>query len=250
MSKGDVLSQRQRRRDRYRGCRVCGVRGEQCLQCDAGEQLVALHGYANLVLVVDGSFVPHDRGVRRSSGWGGAGLVLVRGGIRGEILASRACGFLAESSTDAERHAIIRGARWAPGVVIYTDARDLPTLLGIPTLACNYLPAGQRAAAHDLAHRLSVEGRSRDAPPQAQTDPEITDLRANLSKHERKQAGVAILLAHARLDPAFNGDFVKIAESLGWTSGRFWRDNPAIKIATEIWAETAKPVDQPGNFTE
>jgi hypothetical protein len=239
VSKGDLDGQRQRRRDRYRGCRICGVRGEQCLQCGGAEQLVALHGYAHLTLVVDGSFVPHDRGVRRSSGWGGAGLVLVRGGIRGEILASRACGFLAETSTDAERHAIIRGARWAPGVVIYTDQRDLPDLLGIPTLDVQYLPAGQRTAAHDLAHRLSVEGRSRDAPPEAQTDLEITDLRANLTKHERKQAGVAILLAHARLDPAFDGNFVKIAERLGWTSGRFWRDNPAIRIATEIWTSTS-----------
>lgn len=214
------------------------MRGEPCGRCDVGEQLVALHGYANLVLIVDGSFVPHDRGVRRSSGWGGAGLVLVRGGIRGEILASRACGFLAESSTDAERHAIIRGARWAPGVMIYTDARDLPALLGIPTLNVKFLPAQHLAAAHDLAHRLSVEGRNRDAPPEAQTSLEIVDLRANLTKHERKQAGVTILLARAHLDPTFSGDFTKIAESLGWTSGKYWRNNPAIRIATALWNHT------------
>ena len=85
--KGDLNGQRQRRRDRYRGCRICGVRGEQCTQCDAGEQLVALHGHGNLVLIVDGSFVPHDRGARRSPGWGGAGLVLVLGGVHGEVIA-------------------------------------------------------------------------------------------------------------------------------------------------------------------
>jgi hypothetical protein len=237
--KGDRAGQKQRRRDRYRGCRICGVRGERCTQCDVGAQLVALHGYANLELIVDGSFVPHDHGVRRSSGWGGAGLVLVRGGIHGEILAGQACGFLAASSTDAERHAIIRGARWAPGVVIHTDLRDLPSTLGIPTLNVQWLPEVQRSTAYDLAHRLSVEGRCRDAPPEAQTNLEIASRIAGLTKHDREQAGAKILLAHARTDPAFDGDFTKIAQILGWTSGKYWRNNPAIRIATEIWTSTS-----------
>lgn len=163
--------------------------------------------------------------------------MLVRGA---EILASRACGFLAESSSDAERHAIVRGARWAPGVAIYTDARQLPDLK-TPSLVVHYLPPERRTAAHYLAHRLSVEGRCRDAPPEAQTDLEIVRLRSELTKRQRKLAGVEILLKHARNDPAFDGDFTKIAERLGWTSGRRWRENPTIRIAVERWKVLAAP---------
>lgn len=234
--RGDRLNQRQRRRDRYRGCRVCGIRGESCAGCGVGAQIVAQHGAAGLVLIVDGSFVPHEKGARRSSGWGGAGLVLTRGGIHGKVLADRACGFLAQSSTDAERHAIIRGARWAPGVEIYTDCRELPIALAeIPTLRVQYLPPGRRSAVHARAHLLSVEGRCRDAPPEGQTDAEMTRLRSGLTKRERKQAAVDLLLEKARAESTFDGDFVKVAESLGWTSGKRWRDNPLIRIAAEAW---------------
>lgn len=160
VGKGDIRSQRQRRRDRYRGCHVCGVRGEHCTECDLGVQLVAIHGYASLALMVDGSFVEssHD-----DLGHGGAGLVLVRGN---EILTSRACGFRASSSSDAEFHAVIRAARWAPGVAIYTDAQDLPNKIirSSPGLVVRYLPPHKRTEAHQLAHRLSVEGRCREAP--------------------------------------------------------------------------------------
>ena len=173
IDKGDIRGQHRRRRDRYRGCRVCGVRGVQCTECSLGVQLVAIHGCASLMLVVDGSFVPagacnaprihreryaklKDQIAKSHPDWtadrveaalvealtgappcddlghGGAGLVLVRGG---EILASQACGFRASSSSDAECHAIIRGARWVPGVAIYTDDCALPAKMirTIPT---------------------------------------------------------------------------------------------------------------------
>jgi len=233
--KGDIRSQHQRRRDRYRGCRVCGVRGEHCTECDLGAQIVAIQGYASLALVVDGSFVEsrHD-----DLGHGGAGLVLV---CREKILASRACGFRASSSSDAEFHAVIRASRWAPGVAIYTDAQDLPNkiLRGSPGLVVSYLPPHERGEAHQIAHRLSVEGRCREAP---ETIPalgiEFAGARGTLTKSQRLKKGAELLLEHARKDPAFDGDFTALAERLGWTSGRLWRNNPAIRIASDRWRTT------------
>lgn len=242
--KGDLRSQRQRRRDRYRGCRVCGVRGEQCTECGLGEQLVAIHGYSALSLVVDGSFVEsrHD-----DLGHGGAGLVLVSN-ARTEILASRACGFRASSSSDAEFHAVIRAGRWAPGVAIYTDARDLPVKMAKvnPDLVVYYLNPNDRKDAYALAHRLSVEGRCREAP---ETIPAVglafAADRSNLTKSQRKAKGADLLLEAARHDPSFDGDFTALAERLGWTSGRLWQRNPSIQIATKRWLAQHATIETP-----
>lgn len=83
VGRGDIPRQRARRRDRYRGCPVCGLRGSQCTECDLGAKLVALHGFTDLALVVDGSFVASSQAdesfvapPQDSSGHGGAGLVL------------------------------------------------------------------------------------------------------------------------------------------------------------------------------
>jgi hypothetical protein len=233
VGKGDIPGQRRRRRDRYRGCRVCGLRHVQCTECRLCAQLVAIHGYAHLSLVVDGSFVESPGG--DNLGHGGAGLVLVRGE---EILASRACGFRVLSSSEAEFHAVIRAARWAPGVAIYTDARDLPaTIVGVnPRLAVHYLGPNDRAAAYELAHRLSVEGRCRDAPETiSAAGVEFAASRPTLSKAERRRAGAALLLEHAARDPGFDGDFFALAERLGWNSSGRWRENPSIQIAAQRW---------------
>lgn len=241
--KGDVRGQRQRHKARYRGCRVCGVRGVQCTECGLGAQLVAIHGYAHLALVVDGSFV-EDPDAVDGLGHGGAGLVLIRGA---EILASRACGFRVPGSSDAEYHAIIRAARWAPGVEIYTDSRDMPDrfVRVNPDLVVRYLVPSQRSEAYVLAHRLSVEGRCRDAPQtMSSAGIEFVTQRAADTKNQRRmkalRRSVALLLERASADPAFNGDFAAIAEQLGWNTGRFWQGNPAIRIATARWAATLK----------
>ncbi len=241
VGKGDLRSQRQRRRDRYRGCRVCGIRGAQCTECGLAAQIVAIHGYANLSLVVDGSFVESRRDDLSGLGHGGAGLVLVRGET---ILASRACGFRASSSSDAEFHAVIRAARWASGVAIYTDARDLPIKMARvnPDLAVHYLDPRHRTEAYVLAHRLSVEGRCRDAPETlSPAGIEFVTQRASLTKNQRKvralRRSVSLLLEHAQKDPTFNGDFTAIAARFGWTSGRCWQNNPAIRIAAQRWLE-------------
>lgn len=238
--KGDIRSQRQRRRDRYRGCRICGMRDVECTECNLGRQLVAVHGYASLSLVVDGSFVESQRNDEIGLGHGGAGLVLIYGK---EIVASRACGFRTANSSDAELQAVIRGGRWAPGVTVYTDAIDLPIkMIRInPDLAVHYLDPKSRRAhadAYVLAHRLSVEGRCREAP---ETIPlvglEFAAGRSLRSKATRRRMGADLLLEHARRDPAFDGNFTALAERLGWTSGRRWQDNPAIRIATDRWAK-------------
>jgi hypothetical protein len=230
VGKGDIPGQRRRRRDRYRGCRVCGIRGVHCDECARGKQLVAIHGYAKLSLVVDGSFVQH-----RGLGHGGAGLVLVHGA---EVVASRACGFRAAGSADAEFQAIIRASRWATGVAIYTDAKDLPAMMVRinPHVIVHYLEQNARAEAYLLAHRLSVEGRGRDAPETiSPAGLEVAAERPSLSKAQRKRKGAELLLEHAQRDPSFDGDFTALAARLGWTSGRRWQDNPAIRIAAASW---------------
>jgi hypothetical protein len=258
VGRGDIPRQRARRRNRYRGCPVCGLRGSQCTECGLGAKLVALHGLTDMALVVDGSFMsplqvdgplvgpPQDSNghggtglasPQDSSGHGGAGLVLLRGK---EVLASRACGFSATSSSDAELHAVIRAARWAPGVPIYTDVRELPAKMALinPALVVHYLAPGRRGVAYALAHRLSIEGRCRVAP---QTTPrlgiEFAAERPQHSRAGRRRMAAELLLARALRDPNFSGDFSAIAAQLGWTSGPRWKDNPAIRIASQLWLE-------------
>ena len=239
LGKGNIVAQRRRRKDRYRGCPVCGIRGAQCTECDRGKELVALHGRDRLVLVVDGSFV---EATGEGPGHGGAGLVLVDEEID-EIVASRACGFAAEGSSDAELHAVIRAARWAPGVAIYTDSRDLPAKVQSfnPRLSVHYLVPNDRGEAYAMAHRLSVVGRCREAP---NTVPAVgidyAASRSELSRAQRKARGVELLLERARMEPNFDGDFIALADRLGWTSGKHWRDNPSIRIAADRWASLVK----------
>lgn len=240
--KGDIPGQRRRHRDRYRGCRVCGLRGQHCGECDEGRRVVAAHRGEDLCLVVDGSFVPkvRERG-EHSPGDGGAGLVLVRGSVRtGEVLATRACGFAAVNSSDAEFQAVIRGARWAPGVPIYTDVRTFPDELAMvnPRLVVRYLLDHDQCPAYHVAHRLSVEGRCRQAPESAgPSGPEVAIERAGKTRAERRRMGVDLLLEQAAADPAFDGNFETLAERMGWTSGKLWRENPAIKKAAAAWAQ-------------
>lgn len=237
IGKGDIPSQRTRRRGRYRGCFVCGLRGAQCTECGLGSKLVALHGLTDLALVVDGSFVdPLQTSPQDGSGHGGAGLVLLRGK---EVLASRACGFSATSLSDAELHAAIRGARWAPGVPIYTDARELPAKMTLvnSTLVVHYLVPERRGVAHALAHRLSIEGRCRVAPLTPCLGVEFPAERLQHSKAARRRMAAELLLERALRDPNFSGDFSAIAAQLCWTLGPRWQENPAIRIASQRWLE-------------
>jgi hypothetical protein len=208
---------------------------------------VAVFGYANLALIVDGSYRPpvgreHER--RPGHSYGGAGLVLVRltGKMtkirKSEVIANRACGFTASSSSEAEFQAVIRGARWAPGVTIYTDCRSTAEYLGHRELCVRYLNlAGGKWRTHDLAHLLSVQGQCRDAPSDGGAAIAKATRNIGRSDRQRRMGGVDILLEKARNDPAFDGDFVALAERLGWTSGRWWRDNPLLVIAAGRWEQ-------------
>lgn len=161
VGKGDVASQRKRRKSRYRGCRVCGIpNAKWCAECRVVVDVLSLHWSPALSLIVDGGFMSvseerSDAGV----GYGGAGLVLVD--AVGAVIASRSCGFMAEGSSDAELHAVIRGARWTPGVTIYTDSESTcgTVVRRGGQLDVRFLHPHERTHAHELAHRLSVEGR-------------------------------------------------------------------------------------------
>lgn len=107
-----------------------------------------------MVVVVDGSHGDGD--------YCGAGLVLVKGGPLGEVVDSTYCVFRCSCSGEAERQAIIRGAAWAPGVVVYSDNKSVSTSSQTMNRAVRYLrhrPGWGRGKAHQLAHRLSVKGR-------------------------------------------------------------------------------------------
>jgi hypothetical protein len=160
------------RQRRHRGCWVCGKRfikdhslstalRHTCQECLEGRTLLLSITLDTFFLIVDGSFVPWN-GERdaRTNGAAGAGLVLVNS-TTNEIVAKRSCGFEARHSNDAERQAVIRGARWIPGVVIYTDSEGMITKLRNETLRdIRFLPRPWRGLhTYGLAHQLSVQGR-------------------------------------------------------------------------------------------
>lgn len=242
-------AQRRRRKRRYRGCRVCGIRGIEggCQECGQGRSLVLAHGADRLSLVVDGSF---------KDGYGGAGLVLLLGDIYGQVVAERACGFAAENASDAEFQAIIRGARWVPDVVIWTDedAVARKAMRGSPALDVRYLTPGKRngqrakkhggggrvvfgIAAYELAHTLSVAGRCREDPSASGAEVTIASRKEGLSRAARLRLGTELLLEAAAREPAFDGDFYALAERLGWARSGRWRDNPNIRAAAERWLQ-------------
>lgn len=114
----------------------------------------------------------------------------------------------------------------APRVLVIAASIDVGTRLD----------PNARKEAYALAHRLSVEGRCREAP---ETIPAVgldfALARSNLTKTQRKMRGADLLLENALRDPSFDGDFTALAARLGWTSGRLWQRNPSIQIAAKRW---------------
>jgi hypothetical protein len=165
IGKGAIRSQRQRRRARYHGCWICGDPNvKRCEGCRAVEEVLSIYWSPSLSLFVDGGFVTQS-GERDDSGPGHGGAGLVLASSTGKILASRSCGFPAANSSDAELHAVIRGARWAPGAVIYTDSESTcgAAILSNNKLEVCFLRDHERGPLHALAHQLSIEGRLRQA---------------------------------------------------------------------------------------
>lgn len=156
---------------------MCGIpNAKWCAECRAVVDVLRLHWPPALSLIVDGGFMSVS-GERSESGvgYGGAGLVLVD--AVGAVIASRSCGFMAEGSSDAELHAVIRGARWTPGVTIYTDSESTCRTARSSNncLDVRFLHPRERTHAHELAHRLSVEGRIALADRIAAMAPAIAD---------------------------------------------------------------------------
>lgn len=254
--RGDRAAQRRRRRIRSRisGCGICGVHGG-CRTCARGAEIVAIHGYQHLSLVVDGSFVQADElDTDTTLGYGGAGLVLLLGSpYTGVVLAQVACGFRSLGSADAEIEACVRGDRWAPGVTIYTDSQDAPPAIAQRGIRAVYLAHGTRPKSHGVAHVMSVQGRCRDMPSDGGAAIEKAKRQLGMTRSQRRMSGVNLLLEAAAADPAFDGNFEALAERLGWTHGRLWRHNPTIHVAAKRWASqraTNVEPDRPDPNTE
>jgi hypothetical protein len=139
-------------------CDVCGTDlpcSTRCLDCLQVGALVDEYGPDDqLALIVDGSF---------AEGRGGAGLVLVQGGVDGDFIAFAACRFRCRNSMQAELQAILRGSRWAPGVTIHSDLMAAIKVArkrhGIDVTWMPLDPVTKRGVNHSFAHRLSNEGR-------------------------------------------------------------------------------------------
>lgn len=235
-----------------RGCPICGVQNEEgdetgrCERCARGTDLAAMHGHREVCVVVDGSFVPMPTGPGLPvTGYGGAGLVLVRGALpTGEILDEVACSFGADGSAEAELQAVLRASRWAPGAAIYSDARELEPRVAEHGIRVSYL-GGKRPSTHARAHVLSVEGRCRGQPGISAQEAVDRAKRSALPRSKRLLLAVNRMLDAADGDPSFAGDFEAIAERFGWTSGGRWRQNPAIKLAAKEWAKRTSPAAEP-----
>lgn len=145
-------------------CLVCGLSEPVpdtsfCLDCTA----IRFYKFTErTVLVVDGSWNPAYPTI------GGAGIVLVDGSPTGEITGQRYCGFRCHGSQDAEYEAILRAHRWAPDVLIYSDAkfvvkrlqgyRRTQSTIGQQVRFLRRTPH-LRGDVYQRAHRLSVQGR-------------------------------------------------------------------------------------------
>jgi hypothetical protein len=130
-------------------CDICGCPRDDeravCAGCRAVAELVAISS-EQLHLIVDGSY---------KDGRGGAGLVLVEGSVRGEVVAYCGCKYQCQSPSQAETIAVQRGQRWAPGVRTWTDS-EAALRHGEDV---HFIHPDFRQPNHALAHRLSVAGR-------------------------------------------------------------------------------------------
>ena len=151
-------------------CSVCGL-SEPAAESAFCHDCTAIRHYkftARTTLVVDGSWHPDHPSI------GGAGIVLVDGDPTGKITGQRYCGFLCHDSWQAEYEAVLRAHRWAPAVLIYTDAKFVvERIQGCQPISgqVRFLHPKLRGNVYRRAHRLSVQGRqtlvNREPPEQA-----------------------------------------------------------------------------------
>lgn len=134
-------------------CDVCGFAVEadrqRCTLCRSVADVIAM--IDRPMLIVDGSFDEDGRG--------GAGLVIARGSLTGEVVVHTFAAFNAKTSVEAEYQAIVRGARWAPGLVVYSDCVGAVYRAKVSGHTARIIPHNLRQPGHALAHKLSTQGR-------------------------------------------------------------------------------------------
>ena len=143
------------------GCLVCGLPNTEryCASCQEIRALVRASDPTDMLMVVDGSFQHGDD--RRKPAPGGAGLVLARASDE-VVIAVCSAEFLAWTPSGAERQAIYRAARLAPGVTIWSDCQG--EILKAQRLGylVHFLAPELRDPLHNLAHRLADVARRKD----------------------------------------------------------------------------------------
>jgi hypothetical protein len=57
------------------------------------------------------------------------------------------------------------------------------------------------------------------------------------TKFRARNRNAELLLAVSTVMIGFDGDFVDLAAHMGWTTGVFWRENVAIRIAEQRYED-------------
>lgn len=142
-------------------CVVCGIESntERCRDCHEVWHFVSqltVPERDDYVLVVDGSYSSHTSG--KGSKRSGAGLVLARE-YDEVVIAACSASFVASNSNQAEYEAIVRGFKWAPLNVVWSDSKEMikyAIKMGYPV---ELIKQDMRDPLHNLAHRLANVGR-------------------------------------------------------------------------------------------
>lgn len=146
-----------------KSCRVCGASSwqDKCEACGEVAQLVLNSEPGSLVLVVDGSVDTENAVGKKNIYRAGAGLVLARAEDEA-VIAVCAAEFDARHNNEAEFQAIVRGLRWAPSLVAWSDSLGAIRKAESNKLPAAWIPVDLRDPLHNLAHRLANCARKQD----------------------------------------------------------------------------------------
>lgn len=123
--------------------------------------LVEAHEPGSLLLIVDGSVDTSNTVGKKTAYRAGAGLVLARAEDE-VVIAVCAAEFEARHNNEAEFQAVVRGLRWAPGLVAWTDSTAAVGNALRQNLPAAWIPDDLRDPLHGLAHRLANCARKKD----------------------------------------------------------------------------------------
>lgn len=143
-------------------CRVCGEPDtSHCSSCKLVSELVTFYEPGSLLLIVDGSIDTQNSVGKKRAYAAGAGLVLARA-VDEVVIAVCAAEFDAKNNNEAEFQAIVRGLRWAPGLVAWSDSTCAVAKAVSNKLNAQFIPDELRDPLHHLSHRLANAARQRD----------------------------------------------------------------------------------------